>query len=142
MYYIAHVSREGKRWLAEFPGCPGCQTFATTEAGLRVAAVEALEGWLEAHLIDGRVPPRPRSYRLARNRVSWRIEIDAALSVALQVLWARTERKLTQVQLAKRLGISPAQVARLERPGANPTVDTLRRLARPLGLRLEITLAG
>ena len=28
MRYTAVVTKEGKQTLAEFPGCPGCQTFA------------------------------------------------------------------------------------------------------------------
>jgi transcriptional regulator with XRE-family HTH domain len=38
---------------------------------------------------------------------------------------ARTRAGLTQAELGRRLGISQAAVARLERPGANPTVATL-----------------
>src|SRR4029077_7984130 len=38
---------------------------------------------------------------------------------------ARRQAGLTQAQLALRLGVSQAAVAKLERPGANPTVDTL-----------------
>ena len=46
MFYIAHVSREGKHLRAEFPDAPGCQTFAGSEEKLREAAQEALEvGW-------------------------------------------------------------------------------------------------
>jgi predicted transcriptional regulator len=40
---------------------------------------------------------------------------------------ARRRSGLTQADLAQRLGISQAAVAKLERPGANPTVDTLDR---------------
>jgi transcriptional regulator with XRE-family HTH domain len=38
---------------------------------------------------------------------------------------ARKRAGLTQAELGRRLGISQAAVARLERPGANPTVATL-----------------
>ena len=44
---------------------------------------------------------------------------------ALLLKEARERAGLTQAQLAGRLGISQAAVAKLERPGANPTVDTL-----------------
>jgi transcriptional regulator with XRE-family HTH domain len=40
---------------------------------------------------------------------------------------ARVRAGLTQADLARRLGVSQAAVAKLERPGANPTVDTLDR---------------
>jgi transcriptional regulator with XRE-family HTH domain len=43
---------------------------------------------------------------------------------------------MTQGELAQRLGISQAAVAKLERPGANPTVDTLDRVLWATGHRL------
>ena len=51
---------------------------------------------------------------------------------------ARHDTGLTQDQLARRLGISQAALARLERPGANPTVRTLERTLRATGHRLEL----
>jgi transcriptional regulator with XRE-family HTH domain len=53
---------------------------------------------------------------------------------------ARTEARLTQAQLAGRLGVTQAALARLERPGANPTVATLERVLRATGRRLEMRL--
>ncbi len=38
---------------------------------------------------------------------------------------ARRAAGLTQAELGRRLGVSQAAVAKLERPGANPTVNTL-----------------
>jgi transcriptional regulator with XRE-family HTH domain len=40
---------------------------------------------------------------------------------------ARLRAGMTQADLARRLGVSQAAVSKLERPGANPTVDTLDR---------------
>jgi predicted transcriptional regulator len=39
---------------------------------------------------------------------------------------ARAEAGLTQSELAERAGTTQAAVARLERPGANPRLDTLQ----------------
>jgi transcriptional regulator with XRE-family HTH domain len=47
--------------------------------------------------------------------------------------------QLTQAELAGRLGTTQGAVARLERPGANPTVTTLERALRAAGRRLELT---
>ena len=54
---------------------------------------------------------------------------------------ARTEAALTQQQLARRLGVTQAALAQLEKPGANPTVATLDRVLRAAGRRLELRLA-
>ena len=51
---------------------------------------------------------------------------------------ARREAGLTQHELARRLRISQPAVAKLERPGANPTVATLDRALRATGRRLML----
>jgi transcriptional regulator with XRE-family HTH domain len=51
---------------------------------------------------------------------------------------ARQEADLTQAELAGRLGITQAAVARLERPGTNPTFRTLERALQATGQRLEL----
>src|SRR5258708_26989239 len=61
MQYSALVTKEGKQTLAEFPGCPGCQTFADPGEDIAERAEEALAGWLDAHLASGQAPPEPRS---------------------------------------------------------------------------------
>ncbi len=45
---------------------------------------------------------------------------------------------MTQAELGSRLGISQAAVARLERPGANPTVATLENALWVTGHRLAL----
>lgn len=50
MRYAAIITKEGQRTLAEFPDCPGCQTFVEPGEDIARAAAEALEGWLESML--------------------------------------------------------------------------------------------
>ena len=51
---------------------------------------------------------------------------------------ARQQAGITQAQLALRLGVSQAAVAKLERPGANPAVDTLDKALWAAGYRLTL----
>jgi transcriptional regulator with XRE-family HTH domain len=51
---------------------------------------------------------------------------------------ARRQAGLTQTELARRMGVSQAAVAKLERPGANPTVDTLDDALWATGHRLTL----
>ena len=51
---------------------------------------------------------------------------------------ARSRAGLTQADLARRLGVSQAAVAKLESPRANPTVDTLDRALWATGHRLTL----
>lgn len=51
---------------------------------------------------------------------------------------ARRAAGLTQSELAARLGVSQSAIAKLERRGSNPTVQTLDRVLRPTGHRLQL----
>jgi transcriptional regulator with XRE-family HTH domain len=51
---------------------------------------------------------------------------------------ARRAAGLTQAQLAARLGVTQSAIAKLEREGSNPTVETLDRVLRPTGHRLQL----
>jgi transcriptional regulator with XRE-family HTH domain len=51
---------------------------------------------------------------------------------------ARNRAGLTQAELGRRLNISQGAVAKLERPGANPTVATLEDALRETGQRLVL----
>jgi len=61
----------------------------------------------------------------------------------LQLVEARQEAGLTQAELAERLGVSQAQVARLEKRGYDAyTLNSLRRYVEALGngYRLEVSV--
>ncbi|HUN78691.1 MAG TPA: helix-turn-helix domain-containing protein [Solirubrobacteraceae bacterium] len=64
-----------------------------------------------------------------------------ACNVSQLLAEARIGAGLTQAELARRLGVSQAAVAKLERPGANPTVDTLDRALWATGHRLALEAA-
>lgn len=139
MHYYAHISREGKYVLADFPDCPGCQTFADNGDEIAEAAREALEGWLEAHLVDGQVPPRPVEHTSApKGRKLARIGVRPGLTAALLVRWARQDAQLTQKQLGERAGVSQQQIAKLENPDENPTLETLEKVGKALGLQVTV----
>jgi len=136
MEYIGKLSREGKHWLVAFVDCPGCQTFGRNRGEALAMAREALEGWLEVHLADGNAPPRPKRRRGVA------ITIGSRLSVALQIRWLREDLGLTQAQLAKRVGVSQQQIAKLENPDANPSLATLESVAKGAGAALEVKLVA
>lgn len=61
-----------------------------------------------------------------------------ARAVAVAVVRQRTERGLSQRDLAKLLGMEQPQVARLERGDVNPSLETMMRVASGLGIELTI----
>jgi len=135
MFYRATVVKSGKHWLVSFADCEGCLTEGESRAEALENSKEALEGWLEAQLVQGNSPPQPRS------RKGDAIDVAPLLSAVLQIRWRREELELTQGQLAKRAGVSQQQIAKLEDPDGNPTVATLAKIATALGLRLELSFS-
>ena len=117
MRHPATISRAGKFTLAFFPDCLGCQTQADPGERIEVRAGEALQGWLQAHLLDGEAPLK--------------------LAVKLVVRRARQDAGLTQARLAKLAGVSQPVVAKLEAPDCNPTVETLDRVFSVLKVHPE-----
>ncbi|WP_409344905.1 helix-turn-helix domain-containing protein [Paenibacillus sp. MBLB4367] len=70
------------------------------------------------------------------NEASENAEITPQL--AAKIVARRHELGLTQAQLAERAGLKQAAIARLERSGVIPRIDTLQTVARAMGLRLDL----
>src|SRR5712691_2640817 len=137
MRYPAVVTKEGKNLVADFPTCPGCHTFAPPGHNIEHEAKEALELWLESHLQERMLPPRPpRSFKARKGTVLW-VPVEPKLAVKLELRWMREELGLTQAELAKLAGVSQPAIAQLESPDSNPTIDTLNRVARAMGGEID-----
>lgn len=74
-------------------------------------------------------------------------EYEAALGelapyeeIARQLIAWRVEHGLSQTELALRAGISQSAIARLERGGRPPRIDTLLRIAEALDCELVVDL--
>ena len=65
---------------------------------------------------------------------------DAEFAVIEALVRARTDAKLSQSELAKRIGTTQSAVARLEGGGVSPSLATLRRYAEATGKRLHFEL--
>ena len=74
-------------------------------------------------------------------RPSFKAEWDTLqpeLTIAQAMIDARKESGLTQKQLSERTGIAQADISKLERGNANPSLRTLRRLAAGMGMNVKI----
>ena len=54
---------------------------------------------------------------------------------------ARQKSGMTQKELAERTGIAQADISKLEHGNANPSIRTLQRLAKGMGMVLKIEFA-
>ncbi|HEV2562616.1 MAG TPA: helix-turn-helix transcriptional regulator [Rhizomicrobium sp.] len=67
------------------------------------------------------------------------LETEFALASAL--IGARAKAKLTQEEVARRMGTSQSAVARMESGRAMPSMSSLKKYARAVGRELKIALA-
>lgn len=58
--------------------------------------------------------------------------------IAYQILQLRKQKKMSQAQLAKKIGTTQSNVARLEAGNQNFTTDTLQKIAQALNKELKI----
>jgi transcriptional regulator with XRE-family HTH domain len=65
---------------------------------------------------------------------------DIAGLVATRVRSLRTEQRMTIEQLAQRSGLSPEMISRIERRRVVPSIRTMERAARGLGVPLTALL--
>lgn len=139
MQYPAIITAEGNYTLAEFPDCPGCQTFAREGEDIEGSAAEALEGWLEANLGRDSVPNRPGTVTTPKRAKVRQVDVPLILSFRLELRWARADARETQAEFGQMLGMTQQQYARLEGTRSNPTLDTVDRVARLAGLGVLVT---
>lgn len=71
-------------------------------------------------------------YRLAYENLAPEFEI------ARQISDARIKRKISQEELAKRMGTGQAVISRLEGANASPSLSLIKRLANALNLKVEL----
>lgn len=65
---------------------------------------------------------------------------DAEFAIIEALVKARTGAKLSQAELAKRIGTTQSAIARLEGGGVSPSLSTLRRYAEATGTKLQVNL--
>ncbi len=65
-------------------------------------------------------------------------EYNVYSEIIEQIKSIRTAEKLTQKDLAKRSGLTQANISNIEKGIAKPTVDSLKKIADALGKRLRI----
>lgn len=66
--------------------------------------------------------------------------LEEEFALINELLTARSKAKLTQAQVARRMGTSQSAVARIE-SGRTPSLTSLRKYARAVGRKVEIRLS-
>lgn len=65
-------------------------------------------------------------------------EIDFQSHVGIELLKAREKVGMTQKELAKKTGVHQANISKIERGLANPSLSLLNRLASGMGMKMHV----
>ncbi len=133
--YDAKITKDrDQKWLVEFPDLPGCLTEGKSLGQAQENALEALNGYLEARC-DRNLDFAEPKLRKGKNFFRIPVRINTEFAILLRQL--RKFKKLTQTEVAKRLGISQQAYAKLETPAiSNPSLDTIQRVSKTLNFEI------
>ena len=66
--------------------------------------------------------------------------LEPEFALASMRIEARTKARLSQAEVAERMGTSQSTIARLESGAAKPTLSTLEKFAEATGTRVRVSL--
>ena len=64
--------------------------------------------------------------------------LEPEFEVVRTIIQARKEKGITQKQLSEITGIAQGDISKIENGNANPSLNTLKRIAAGMGKKLEI----
>jgi len=67
-------------------------------------------------------------------------KLETEFQIARQIIRARLKNKMTQEELAKRVGTGQAVISRLEGMNGKPSISLLERVSRALQTKIQITI--
>lgn len=67
-------------------------------------------------------------------------KLETEFQIASQIIEARIKRKMSQEDLAEKVGTGQAVISRLEGMNAKPSISLLERVARALNIKMNITI--
>ncbi|MDA3958889.1 type II toxin-antitoxin system HicB family antitoxin [Oceanispirochaeta sp.] len=137
MKYKCRLKHEEKGYFVEFPDLNNVFTEGKSIEEALENAYEALNGVLEVEVSHGQLPAPPS----AEGKDLYPIEVAPHIEIAIQLRNLRGRR--SQKNIAEKLGLSYQAYQRLENPlKGNPTIKTLEKIAKALGLNLTVTLSA
>lgn len=67
-------------------------------------------------------------------------KLKAESQIARQIIEARIKKKISQQELAKKMGTGQAVVSRLEGMNGKPSISLLERVAKALQIKINLTI--
>ncbi|MHC9541753.1 MAG: type II toxin-antitoxin system HicB family antitoxin [Vulcanimicrobiota bacterium] len=138
MKYPAIIHHDPDGIWIEFPDLGGSGTQGDTMEELLMMAEDALNGVLAVrHQENLEIPP---ASQLSGKDI---VYIDVRPEVEIPILFRqwRKEQGLSQGEIAQKIRAPYQTIQKLEKIGCNPTLKTLRKVAKALGKNLLIDVA-
>ena len=83
-----------------------------------------------------------RIAKMSRKDLEFHELLSQQYQIASQILAARKQRNLTQLELAQLSGVQQADISRIENGQSFPTTETLAKLLQALQAKVKIELVG
>lgn len=137
MKYPATLMKDENGFFVTFRDIPEAITQGKTYDEAIEMAEDALLTAMDFYFEDNRMVPPPS--KLQKDEVLISLPLSAATKVML--LNALLESRVSQVELAKRMGIRPQQVTRIVNLEHTTKIDTVARAFKALGKELDIAIS-
>jgi antitoxin HicB len=121
--------------MASFPDIPEALTCGKTYQDALLQAQDALLTAFEFYFEDQRSVPLPSP---AQGRDT--VNVPASVWVKVLVLNTMLEQRISQAELAKRMGTRKQEMQRVINLGHNTKIDTLNRALEVMGKRLQVSV--
>lgn len=140
MKYYARVVRDVEGYYqVSFPDLEGCLTYGDTRGDALKNAAEALNCWLDACCIHNDKAPTPK---VRKGRGYYPISVDPQIALPVTLRQLRAARRMSQAQVAKKLGITTQKYAEFELPlKASTPFSTIKKIIGTLGIEINFDLA-
>lgn len=133
---VIHNTSDGL-WI-EFPDLGGAGTQGDTMEELIAMAEDALSGILTVRYDEDLTIPEPS--RIEGKNIVY-VNVPPEVAVPIRFRKWRKEQGLSQGEIAEKIKAPYQTIQKLEKIGCNPTIKTLRKVARALGKNLLIDVA-
>lgn len=67
-------------------------------------------------------------------------KLEPEFQIAKQIIGARIKKKMTQEELAEKVGTGQAVISRLEGMNGKPSISLLQKVAHALNIKIRITI--
>lgn len=135
--YPVRISPDGDSFMVQFPDIPEALTCGDTIEHAREMAHDALLTALEFYFEDLREVPMPSKIKKGQEY----IELPASIAVKVQLLNEMVKQRVKQVDLARRMQLSPTQVNRIVNLRQSTKIDTINEAFKALGKNLDFVVA-